>query len=306
MSSCKIGVIQWMENVFRRLPLEISGSSPLTSEIPLPALHVPNHRAIQMPSGGRQTCPLSLMQQVRCEQHREEPLWKLQPPAATSQTQHTLHRRAGKPATQQVEPEFGIFVPEWQICQSHSGKLLIQCKLTLIIRICWWGKCFCRLCTGTGTAYACSFKIKSDHLVSCFLLSAMRQDVPLIATMRNVPPCATHVYAAHIYVNVFSSHLHNCGHWCCTDMVLKGCRCTTLNTAVLSSISTNSILENWNLSDGQAAFIFPWYSSMKLFVMVGNPCLGFAEAFWCCIGGRSLHRWVLNSSSIGINLFIPT
>lgn len=155
----------------------------------------------------------------------------------------------------------------------------------------WWGKCFCRLCTGTGVAYACSLRMKPDHLVSCFLITAMRQDVPLIATMRDVPPCGS---------AWFDSHLHNCGHWCCTDMVLKGC--TTWNAAVLSPNSTNSILENRNLSDRQAAFIFYWYSSMNPFVMVGNPCLGFAEAFWHCIGGISLHSWVLISCSYtGIN-----
>lgn len=198
-----------------------------------PALHVPNHRV-----------SIHLQEVSR---------------------HHTWYRRAGKPAVQQVEPAFLIFLLEWQTYQSHSGKLLIQCKLTLIISTCWWGKCFCRLCIGTGIAYACSFKIKPVHLVSYFLIIAMRQDVPLTTTMRNVPPCAN---------AWFSSHLHNCVHRCCTDMVLKGCRCTTWNTAVLSPISTYNILENQNLSDRQQFLFLTSIAAWSHLWWWGIPALG--------------------------------
>lgn len=43
-------------------------------------------------------------------------------------------------------------------------------------------------------------------------------------------------------------------------------------------------------SEGQEdSFYFYWYSNMKPFVVLGNPCLRYAGTLWRCIGRISLH-----------------
>lgn len=158
---------------------------------------------------------------------------------------------------------------------------MIQCKLMLIVRACRWGECFCRLRTGTGFVSACSFNVKPDHLVACFLITGTRLAcIPSCVHKRRGTVCQR-------LVQITFTQLHSLVLYGYGTERLAGAQLETLQYYPCSLLTQHSGNPKF---EGQGdSFYFYWYRNMKPFVMVGNPCLRYAGALWHCIGRISLY-----------------
>lgn len=88
----------------------------------------------------------------------------------------------------------------------------------------------------------------------------------------------------------FRLHLHDCIHWCCMDITLKDLQVHNLKHYPHHSPLTQRS-GNPNFEGQRDSFYFYWYSNVKSFMVVGNPCLQSTMALWHCISRWSLLTW---------------
>lgn len=80
----------------------------------------------------------------------------------------------------------------------------------------------------------------------------------------------------------FRLHLHDCIRWCYMDIALKDLQVHNLKHYPHHSPLTQCS-GNPNFEGQRDSFYFYWYSNVKSFMVVGNPCLQSTMALWHCI-----------------------